>query len=83
MMARMAVSVGLLISCRCGCQMKTVAVFVVSVQLLFGYAADLSADEVTPTEKRELVATVLGTPIYQFTPADAAMERKKLSELEY
>ena len=63
--------------------MKIVAVLVVGVQLLFGHAVDLSADEVTPTEKRELVATVLGTPIYQFTPADAAAKRSELSGQDY
>jgi hypothetical protein len=63
--------------------MKIVAVLVVGCHVLFGHAADLSADEETPTESRELVATVLGKPIYQFTPADAAMKRIELSTLDY
>lgn len=63
--------------------MKIFAVLVVGFQLLFCHAADLSADEDTPTENRELVATLLGTPIYQFTPTDAASKRKELSRQDY
>ena len=63
--------------------MKIVAALVVGVHVLFGHATDLSADQEASAERRELVATVLGTPIYQFTPADAAMKRKELSGLDY
>jgi hypothetical protein len=63
--------------------MRIVAVLLVGCHVLFGQVGQLSADEEAPAEKRELVATVLGKPIYQFTPADAAKKRKELSGLDY
>ena len=63
--------------------MRIVAALVVGCQVLFGHAGELSADEKAPAQKRELVATVLGKPIYQFTPADAAMKHKELSGPDY
>ena len=63
--------------------MRIVAALVVGCHVLFAHVGELSADEKAPAEKRELVATVLGKPIYQFTPADAAMKRKELSGPDY
>jgi hypothetical protein len=63
--------------------MRIVVALVAGCQVLFGHAGVMSADEKAPAQKRELVATVLGKPIYQFTPADAAIKRKDLCGLDY
>lgn len=63
--------------------MRIVAALVVGCHVLFAHVGELSADEKAPAQKRELVATVLGKPIYQFTPADAAIKRKELPGLDY
>lgn len=63
--------------------MRIIAVLLIGCHVLFALVSELSADEKVPAEVRELVATVLGKPIYQFTPANAAMKQKELSGPDY
>jgi hypothetical protein len=63
--------------------MRIVAVLLAGCHLLFTVVGELSADEKTPTETRKLVATVLGKPYYQFTPANSEMKRKELSQPDF